>query len=108
LEEEGAIITRTLDKYGKQMREHIAMKPPETSVLSVQEIEMIEDMRGVICDHFSANGISELSHDQIWEAANIGEIIPMSATLASSPGEITSEVLKWADDAIARFEKQVA
>lgn len=42
-----------------------------------------------------------MSHDAIWEAAYIGEEIPVYATLAANEGEITPEVLAWANEAAA-------
>jgi len=65
-------------------------------------------MRELICNQFTAIEISEVSHDQAWLAANMGEEIPMVATLAAFPGEMTNKVETWADAAIARFELQRA
>ena len=44
----------------------------------------------------TANQVSEMSHDIIWKMAAEGEEIPLYATLASNPGEITDEFLGWA------------
>jgi hypothetical protein len=55
-----------------------------------------------VCNHHSANSISELSHDAIWDAANDGEEIPMFATLVSDSAELTPEVIKWAQDIVGK------
>lgn len=49
----------------------------------------------------TASEISEMSHDDVWQAAEIGEEIPMYATLASTPGEITEAVVEWANASLA-------
>lgn len=108
LEHENAIVIRQGGSYSFPMREFVSMSSPDTSTLSAKEVELIEEMRGVICDHYTANSISELTHDQVWEAANIGELIPLSATLAASSGEMTPAVQEWADAAIGRYEQQAA
>jgi hypothetical protein len=108
LEHDRVIVIRKRDLFAHQLTEYIAVADPDLTGLSTQEIAMVEGIRGMICDNFTAMEISEASHDQVWQAANIGEEIPMVATLASFPGEITEEVQDWADSAIGRFEVREA
>lgn len=82
------------------VRQFFPMKDPESETLSEQDREILDSHRRVICDHFSANEISNLTHDQVWDAAEIGEEIPLFATFASRPGEITEEVRNWASNAV--------
>ena len=89
------------------MKDYIALTDPDTSSLSAKEIALVDEIRAEICYNHTAESISELSHDQVWEAANIGEEIPMWATLASTPGQMTPEVAEWADSAINRYEAQL-
>jgi hypothetical protein len=104
LEHENAIVVRKRSRFGKPMTDFIAMSDADTGVLSPAELELADELRVHICDDHTANSISELSHDQIWEAANLGEVIPLSASLVSAPGEITDEFLKWADSVRERYE----
>ena|SRR5579859_1009924 len=108
LEGESAIVVRTSGRFGFNITEFMSRTDPDTSPLSAQDIELAEDLRKHICDDHTANSISALSHDQVWEAANIGETIPMEATLASAPGEVTNELLAWADSVRTRYEEQAA
>lgn len=108
LEHEDAIVVRKRQRFGLPMTDFIAVKDPDTSSLSVTDMELAEDLRAHICEDHTANSISQLSHDQIWEAANIGEVIPLQASLASSPGEVTDELLEWAESVRARYEGQAA
>lgn len=106
LADEGAIVTRERQLLTYSMREFVSLRDPDTSMLSPQELELVDEVRGDICNQFTANSISELSHDRIWEAANMGEEIPMSATLISEAGQLTDEVLAWADCAIEKAESR--
>lgn len=104
LEHENAIVVRKRSRFGKPMTDFIPMTDPDTGVLAPAELELADELRTHICDNHTANSISELSHDQIWEAANIGEVIPLSASLAAAPGEVTDELLSWADSVRERYE----
>lgn len=109
LEAENAIVVRDQPRFGVVLREFFAKTPsaPE-GALSKDELAILEDVRGVICDEHTAMSISELSHDQVWEAANMGEEIPMAATLAAFPGEMVAQVEHWADRVIERYEAVAA
>jgi hypothetical protein len=104
LEHEDAIVIRDRPLVGKSMREYISRRSADTSSLSKDDLELAEEVRSEICDTFTANGISTLSHDKVWEAANIGEVIPLAATLVADEGEFTEETYKWADSVVARYE----
>jgi hypothetical protein len=49
-----------------------------------------------MCQKHTASSMSELSHDIIWEAAEIGEEIPLYTYFASRFGEINEEDIQWA------------
>ncbi|HYI39990.1 MAG TPA: Panacea domain-containing protein [Allosphingosinicella sp.] len=106
LEHENAIVIRDRDRFGHSMKDFVALTEPDISSLSAKEIALVDEIRSEICYGHTAESISELSHDQVWEAANIGEEIPLWATLASSPGRMTPTVIDWADTAISRYEAQ--
>lgn len=103
LEHEGSIVIGSFDRFGKQMRGYIPRKDPDTSALEPHEIALIESVREQVCS-YTAMSISEISHDHVWEAANIGEPIPMTATLASGVGEVTKDVTRWAESVFKRYE----
>ena len=107
LEHENAIVIRTRELYAHNITEYISLTEPDTSALSPQDVATVETMREHICENFTANEISEASHDLAWQAANIGEEIPLFATLATSPGEMTNKVQTWADLAISRYEEHL-
>jgi hypothetical protein len=86
------------------MSTYIARTDPDTSALDADELAFAEAMRDHICTDHTAMSISNLSHDQVWAAANIGEEIPLAATLVASQGEITRPVKKWAESVVKRYE----
>ena len=106
LQADGRIVAREREYFGYKKREFIALLAPDAGAFAEREIKIIDDVIDAICNNHSASSISELSHDQIWEAATMGEELPIYATLAALPGELTDEVLAWADSVVQRVEEQ--
>jgi hypothetical protein len=75
LEHEGAIVIRNFDHLGDPIRQYVMVKDPKLSALTPEDLAMAEGIRSHICDNHTGSSIAELSHDQVWEAANIGEPI---------------------------------
>lgn len=80
----------------RKMRLFQAMKDADPSIFDAEERDIIDFVVHRICHDHTAASISEMSHDAIWEAANDGEVIPMSATLVAEPAEFTEKVSAWA------------
>ena len=98
LSAEGKVVSRETTVPGNNvMRHFFTLLPPENSVLSDQDRDILHSFSELICNGFTANEISDLTHDQVWEAAELGEEIPMFATFAQA-GPITSEVRLWASE----------
>ncbi|MGH6935928.1 MAG: Panacea domain-containing protein [Methylocella sp.] len=102
LEDEGKIKVRHSDHPIYKTRLFINLEDADTSLFAPYEIEIIQGVAKAICENYTASSISEFSHDCIWEAANEGEIIPLFATLAGQAGEITDEIMTWADSVVER------
>ena len=95
LEAEGKVkITEPVEQYSPRL--YSSLLDPDLSIFSKYEQGMVKSIAKEICDNFSADEISELSHDDVWKAANEGEDIPLSATLVSSSGDYRPEVINWA------------
>ncbi len=100
LASEGKIAVREAALPSKNvMRHFFRMKAPEVESLSEQDRTILDYVTSVICDNFSANEISNATHDQVWDAAELGEEIPLFATFAQR-GEITQEVRQWASQVL--------
>lgn len=98
LASEGSILINE-PEHEYDPRKYIALTLPPKNVLSSGELDIADNVLSAICG-FSANKVSEITHDQIWDAAQMGEVIPYEATLAVEEGEVTSNVLAWADQII--------
>lgn len=79
----GDICTRTNDVYGYQQRKTFALRDPEWSLFSPQEIDIV----GSVIQRFwgkNATDMSNLSHEFIgWQLADMNETIPLSAVFVS-------------------------
>ena len=106
LEAEGRIhsFDKLMGPY--KMKLYVPLTTPNPAVFSPVEREIVDSVIHNICVNHTANSISDLSHDQIWDAANEGEEIPMFATLAAQPGELTPQVMKWADGVVERVKSR--
>jgi hypothetical protein len=102
LQAEGAIAVSERDFVTYRRRDFMAIKPVDASLLSDFEQQAIRAVMNAICNGHSASSISELTHDQIWDAAALGEEIPLFATLAALPDEIDADMIEWANERVAR------
>ena len=87
---------------GYVMRHFFGIKEVDVEALSEQDRKILDAFTGVICDNFSANEISDATHDHVWEIAELGEEIPLFTTFAKR-GEITAEVRQWATEAVLQI-----
>lgn len=73
---------------------------PDISAFSGDEISIVDEVVDVIYHRYTARSISAVSHDVVWESAEIGEEIPYYTVYAHLLGEITAEDVAWARAAI--------
>lgn len=99
LQQDGCITVRE-PQYQFDSRKFISLKDPDLRGLTHRERNLASAVLNGVLGH-TANSISEMTHDNVWRAALEGEEIPLQATFASVPGEITEEVVAWAKDALA-------
>ena len=93
---ENKLAIRETELYGKPKREFFAKEPADISVFTPEEISLVDDVVGKICEGHTAASISGLTHDDVWELAEIGEEIPLYAVLAGRAGEVDEETIEWA------------
>lgn len=103
LEHEGKLFIRDVPYHQLEKREFISLREPDIDTFfAASDIGTIERIIDMVCDMYSAKTISDQSHNEAWELAEIGEELPLYTALAI-PGEITEEDLKWADKKLATF-----
>ena len=105
LEAERAIIIRETVSYGKPKREFISMHAPDISGFAPEEISIVNAAISSICHFHTAASISNKSHDEAWELAEIGEELPLY-TAFSIAGEVDEEDVAWARLEISRLSAQ--
>lgn len=82
--------------------QYVALRRPDLSVFSAEEISLIEQYVDLIGERFTARAISEASHDAVWQAAALGEEIPYHTVFLQAPAEVTAADAEWARRAIGR------
>lgn len=90
----------------RTMRMFVALADAPEGAFDPKEKSILDFVISRVCDHHTANSISELSHDAIWDAANDGEEIPMYATLVSEPAELTAAVTHWARGVVKKVSDE--
>lgn len=76
-------------------RKFVSLEAPDPAKLSEDEKALARTVLSAVLG-YTANAISEMTHDIIWDAADDGEEIPLYATLVSEQGPITEDVKAWA------------
>lgn len=97
LKEAGAIAVREVEYFGKSKREFFALKTPDISIFSADEISLVDQIIQSVCDQHTAASISELTHNAAWEMADIGEDLPFFTVFSAMNGEIDEKDIEWAD-----------
>ena len=106
LRNEGALHIRMTENYGWDQKEFISLKDPEDCSYPENEKQLIDDMINDICKNHTAKSISQFSHDHIWEAARLGEEIPVYAVLAANSAPPSREDKIWAEQAIREYKNK--
>ena len=86
-----------------QPREFAPLKTPDKSVFSERDTSLIDAVIDWVCDQHTATSISKYTHDAIWEAAEIGEEIPLYAILGASEGQVNEADQAWANGIIGEL-----
>lgn len=74
---------------------HLFLKQPDVSVFSPEEVDILNEAIDWVCNDHTANSISDLTHDALWEQAEMGEQIPIGAATVEED-DIQPEDIEWA------------
>jgi Protein of unknown function (DUF4065) len=102
LQAEGLIEVRDTEWNGKPKKEFISLREPVLNGFTISQVSLINSAIQSICRRHTANSISDISHDEIWELARIGEEIPYYAAFGKR-GEIKEEDIVWANQQLAEL-----
>jgi Protein of unknown function (DUF4065) len=107
LKRRGRIVEPERQGFRFERRDLIALTDADVSKFSPAEISIVDAVIAEVCENYTATSISDFSHDQVWDAARMGEVIPLNAILASVAGEITDDDMAWADDIISKLSNKL-
>ena len=85
----------TIQRFRFDSRKYTSLTEPCCSRLLLRERDLVKQVLEFALTK-TADEISELTHEETWEAAAEGEAIPLYATLSTGNGEITDDVIAWA------------
>jgi hypothetical protein len=104
----GALVERQIPTYVYNQTQFFSLKKPDISIFSAEQISLVDTVINAICSNHTAVSISNLSHDVIWQAAEIGEELPMTASaFGGNFGEIDEDDIAWAHSVIDRIESNL-
>jgi len=92
LEAEGAVAVESEDYYGKQLKRITALRDPDMSGFSEDEIAVIERALRILGSE-SASYLSEMSHLELgWRLAKMKEVIPYQTVFLGAGGISESDL----------------
>jgi len=103
LRNDGKLAVRDVEYFGKPKREYFALETPDVSSFSPEEISLIDSIIQSVCEDHTASSISELTHNEAWKMAEIGEDLPFFTVFSSRSGEIDEQDIAWADSQIEKL-----
>jgi uncharacterized phage-associated protein len=79
---------------GFQRLEMTTLEAPPTDRLAPAEKALLDDVIAFV-RNLSAREISELSHTQVWESRETGEVIPYFTAFSLAPTVVTDADVEW-------------
>ena len=101
LEREGALERRQAAWPGGTRTEFHTKRSARIDRLSQSERAFVDEVIDFVIRKTAAE-ISEFSHHQVWQAAEMGEELPYASAFHMSPAEVTEADLEWAAEEYRR------
>jgi len=105
LAHEMKVLESSVTQYGYPKKEYAVLKNPDISSFTAEEISHVDEVIQRVCDNFTAAEISAFTHNDVWEAAEIGEEIPYVAVAFDRPVQPSREEIEWAKNVIDISER---
>ena len=102
LKADDAIVIKE-PEFAYDAREFYSLRSPDPDILLEGEKRVARVVLDALLG-YTANAVSEMSHDIVWDAAQEGEDIPLYATMVALPSEITPDMIEWAKQAAPDLE----
>ncbi len=94
LERDGVVESRKVPWPGGTRIEYHTLGLAPATRLSDEEKNFVDDVIDFVIRKTAAE-ISEYSHHQVWQAADMGEELPYSTAFHMNPAEVREEDLEW-------------
>ena len=94
LTSEGKISITVQSYFGFPKFDFAVHQPCESNSLSHDEKNLLDEVVRFVADH-NATSISELSHNEAWEAVDLGDVIPYETAYWLVPMEVTDSDIAW-------------
>ena len=85
LERKGRLKVDNISSFDMVRREYTVFDQPDLTVFKVGEVERLNQMVRYVCS-YTAKDIGEISHTDVWHAADMGEDLPYPTFLVSEFG----------------------
>lgn len=95
LEKDGVIARRLADRSGG-VDLLFAIQRPDLTRFKPEEISIVETVTRVVCLDPRGSIAHQTAHDRVWQAAQIGEMLPYFTVFAGRPGDILAADIDWA------------
>lgn len=102
LERNGRIAVRERSYFGFPKQDFIVQEKFDHSCLAEDERKLLDAVIDFVCAR-TAKEISELSHNDAWRLAEMGEAIPYFMAYSLVPTEITDDDRHWAQQEAERI-----
>ncbi len=102
LAKEGAIRIERREYHGFEKKDYVSLLTVDRSSLGNKNIEILDDVIEFARGR-TATELSELSHDEAWRAADMGERIPYAAVFGWEPVEFTDHDRETALNEVGRI-----
>lgn len=101
LEDDGKIVQGTATLFNLTRHEFTSIAEPDISMFSTEDMEIINQAFEHVCIQHTAKSVSEETHNDIWELAEIGEEIPLQTVFSAELAEVNEKDIEWAIEELA-------
>lgn len=104
LQAEGRIAASVvMDDFGSYPRNHfVATRMPGLDAFRPEEVSIVEQYMDLITERYTAAGVSEASHDIVYNSAGMGQVIPYHAAYVHTIVEPSNDTMEWAREELKR------
>lgn len=96
LRDEGRLVETNVEYFGYRKKEYVPLVNPPLDSFSPEEVSLIDGVIDFVCHQNSAVSISEITHNAIWELADMNEEIPYCAVIVGKLEPVSDEDIEWA------------